>query len=234
MTRLQAMAMFLSMSALASLGSAAHAEIIVKYEYSSPSYLPSSQGWSASLGAVTLVNNTTDNALTVSDASTDNGASISSPGYAPSVYSGGWILTAVVRADSSSNIADIYFAAAMNPNFWNIWVSGSGDNTIYTVDSNHPGLIRTMATVPTSQTAFHTYQLYGNGSNPPELWIDGVATGQFAGDGAGSSGNNLVFGNWTSTGTSESNWKLLQLEVPEPASAALLSLGGLLLLRKRR
>jgi len=240
MSRFQnSVAAILTVALFACASSAARAALVTKYEYDSVNYLPSSQGWSGPSGLITLSNNTTDNALTVTDASTDVGAVISS-NFAPADYSGPWTITATLRSDSASGIGETYFGVAMAGNYWNIWVSGTGDGGIYTVDSTYGPVIRPMATVPTSNTAFHTYKLVGNGgTSAPELWIDGVQTGQFAGDGFGSGGTSLVFGTWSSSGTSVSNWQLVRFDtgylgVPEPASAALLSLGGLLLVRKRR
>src|SRR5262245_2460331 len=113
MSRLHSAAAFGFLAVLVGSLGAAEAALVTKYEYDSVNYLPSSQGWSGPSGLITLINNTTDSALTVDDSSSDVGASIASPAYLPADFSGDWTVTAIVRSDSASGIGEIYFGAGM-------------------------------------------------------------------------------------------------------------------------
>ncbi len=221
---------------------AGRAALVVKYEYDAINYLPTSQGWSGPpiYPGISATNNTTDRSLTLGDATTATAAAISKA-LTPADYAGDWTLTAVLRADWADNYADIGFSVAMGGPQWNIWVSGNGDNKIRTLHSVAQNSFD-LATVPTAQTAFHTYQLMGHGNVArPELWIDGQPTGQLAGDGYGNPGNTIFFNGWTSTGQSVSNWRLVRFDtgfyslyVPEPVTLALWALAGLVLVRRPR
>jgi hypothetical protein len=226
----------------------ARAVLVAEYAYDGatlPAYPVSAlQGWSV-FGVngtdVTLNNNVTDNALTFSDS--DGGSPFFIKNIAPADYSGDWTLTARARMDSANGIASWVLIAVMGPNFWNIWLDGSGTNQVYTYnDAVSPG-IYTLASVPNMSTAFHKYQLVGNGGiNAPELWVDGVPTGFFAGRETvpGNTTSSVQWGaNWSGSTTGVSNWQLVRFnsdlsQIPEPAGLSLLTLGGIALLRRRR
>jgi hypothetical protein len=232
---------------------AAQGAPVIKYDYSAGNYLPShpSQGsWSqlaVNGSTTTATNNTTDSALLLGD--TD---SIIGPWFnkaiTPADYSGDWVVTAVARIDSANSIAGWVLDASINTFAWNIWLDGSGTNQVYTFDdsgAHGPTGIYSLAVVPNMSTEFHTYQLVGNGLSAPELWVDGVATGAFAGrQTLGSPGNSVSFGAfWSGSTQGTSNWQVVRFDsdlsqlpipVPEPSTFVLVALGALALVRRRR
>lgn len=244
----------LTMAMFIGAASEAHAAPVLKYDYSTGNYLPSdpSQG-SWTVGAVdgitrTIADNVTDSAVTLGDTDSIVGPYVSKS-IAPADYSGDWVATAVARIDSANSIASWVFIASTGTSNWNIWLDGSGFNQINTYDdsgAHGPAGIYLLTTVPTMTSEFHTYQLVGNGNNAPELWIDGAATGTFAGrETSGSPGNYLSWGaNWSGATQGESNWRIVRFDsdlsplnlppppAPEPSSLCLLALGVLALRRR--
>jgi hypothetical protein len=227
--------MMLTVALLAYAPMTARAAVIVKYEYDTVNYLPTSQGWNLNLHSGTVSNNTGDSALQVTDANSEAYGPGVDKGLSPTDYSAGWTLTARVRVDSGNNAVATVFALSTATNFWNVLFL-PGSNQVQTI-SDVDGYANLGSPVSTMTTAFHTYQLVGNGDNAPELWIDGTATGGFARTYAGFGGTPSVqWGTLMFSGGSEgvANWQLVQFETPEPASLGLLGLGGLALLRRRR
>jgi hypothetical protein len=254
--RHSALGLALAFAAFTWAAGVAHAAPVLKYDYSAGNYLPSdpSQGsWSVlAVDGITrtISNNIADSAVTLGDTDSIVGPYVSKA-IAPADYSGDWVATAVARLDTANSIASWVFIATTGTSAWNIWLDGSGNNQVYTYDdsgAHGPAGIYTLAAVPNMSSAFHTYQLVGNGNNAPELWVDGAATGTFAGrETLGSPGGSVSWGaNWSGATTGESNWKIVRFDsdlgplnlppppAPEPSSLCLLALGVLALRRRRR
>ena len=103
------------------------------------------------------------------------------------------------------------------------------------ISDDHVRLV-TGATVAVDTTAFHDYRMLTRPDGTAQLFIDGVLRDTKTGN--ASTTNALAFGDVTSTGENAdfelTRFQLTQSDVPEPASIALLGIGGLAVTRRRR
>jgi hypothetical protein len=85
-------------------------------------------------------------------------------------------------------------------------------------------------------TAFHTYRIVQSGSLA-DLYVDGVRVLTNVPPNGPTTANTIYFGQDLGTGNTQWDWYRWTNEgafVPEPSISALLGLGGLLILRRRR
>ena len=122
------------------------------------------------------------------------------------------------------------------------WRFGTGNASITYIDDSgmwvSDGGTKTQISTADNTDAMHTYRMAGDGTEF-SVWRDGVLLGLFSEANAGTN-QGLYLGDSGSTNSGDWNMNHMALSVggfapvPEPSSTALLGLGGLALILRRR
>lgn len=220
-----------TLAALAATSMAANAAVV--YNAAADGLFTGTAGWSLDgAESASVVGGVTTTLL-----NDDNGNALPTASYA---YSGidtdaeAWNATLTMNVvfgnGSADNVFQVFDSDSVGRWLGFIYENGAGDiifNDLVTITN-----------LGANDDALHTFSYTADDSGNVEFSFDGgagVAVNFRAADGAGAGGARLDIGGGSSSGTGALNVSQVEIgAVPEPSSAALLGLGGLALILRRR
>ncbi|HEY1718019.1 MAG TPA: hypothetical protein VGH42_06955 [Verrucomicrobiae bacterium] len=134
-----------------------------------------------------------------------------------------WSLSTTVRLIQSSGAIGVEFIAGSEGGFFlDFGINSNGDPTVQTGNSSP------VFTLTGAGSTYNNYELvYSDATDTASLWVNGIQElNDITGDvGYASSGWGLTWGEFQGS-SSQANWNLVSLSVPEPSAISLLFLGN--------